>query len=69
MQARILADQLGVRLGRIVSFSESQYYGGFYGKAVMNEAGYGGDMSAPAPQIPTGENEYTANVSITYEIR
>lgn len=70
-QAHILADQLGVRLGRIVSFSESSG-GYFYGKAypaALEAYGRGGDASAPAPEIPTGENEYTAHVSITYEIR
>ncbi|MBI2025230.1 SIMPL domain-containing protein [Candidatus Kaiserbacteria bacterium] len=67
-QAKLLAKQLGVRLGKIVNFSESS--GGFpypiYG------FGMGGDASvskAEAPNIPSGENTYTASVSITYEIR
>ncbi len=70
-QAEILADQLGVDLVRIVSFSDSSAYPMYYGKA------YGGvamDMAqesraASNPSVPTGENEYTAQVSITYEIR
>lgn len=68
MQAQVLADQLGVRLGRIVSFYESS--GGMY--YAKEGYGMGGDMavqSNPAPQIPTGENDYSANVTITYEIR
>lgn len=68
-QAEVLAAQLGVKLGRVVSFNESS--GGYYGKAYTLEAyGRGGDAaSAPVPEIPTGENTYTANVSVTYEIR
>jgi|SRR3989344_6064459 len=66
-QARLLADQLGVRLGKIVNFSESS--GGYpYPLAY----GMGGDMAvskAETPNIPTGENTYNASVSITYEIR
>ncbi len=68
MQAKLLANQLGVRLGKIVNFSESS--GGYpYPMAY----GMGGDMVASkaemTPNIPTGENTYNASVSITYEIR
>lgn len=68
-QAEELAGQLGVRLGRIVNFSESSP--GTYPKMYTLEAmGRGGDMAvAPTPEIPVGENTYSANVSITYEIR
>lgn len=67
-QANRLAKQLGVRLGKIVNFSESS--GGYpypvYGMAM----GMGGDAKREsAPSIPTGENTYNASVSITYEIR
>jgi uncharacterized protein len=66
-QARTLADQLGVRLGKIVNFSESS--GGY--PYPMVEYGRGGAMDAKsvAPTVPTGENTYSAQVSITYEIR
>jgi hypothetical protein len=30
--------------------------------------GAGGEETAPSPEIPTGENEITVNVSLTYEI-
>ena len=65
-EAKTLAKQLGVRLVRIVSFNENGYpYPVYYGK--------GGDMALgsveQAPQVPTGENEFTSTVSITYEIR
>lgn len=66
VQAKALAKQLGVRLGDIVNFSESS--GGY----PMYRMGYGGAAEAkmaPTPNIPSGENTYSASVSITYEIR
>jgi uncharacterized protein YggE len=67
-QAQVLAKQLDVRLGKIVNFSESS---GGYGRSVYAmDIAYGkGGEAAPAPEIQTGENTYTASVSITYEIR
>ncbi len=68
-QARELASQLGVRVVRIVNFSEGGYPMPYYFKteAAMDSAnGRGG---SPAPAIPAGENEIVVNVSITYEIR
>jgi uncharacterized protein YggE len=66
--AMLLADQLGVRLGKIVNFSESS--GGnqypVYATGMMSAKA---DATAPSPSVPTGENTYTASVSITYEIR
>lgn len=66
-QAKLLAKQLSVRLGKIVNFSESS--GGY--PVPMYAMGLGGSesKSAAAPNVPTGENTYTASVSITYEIR
>ena len=68
-QAKTLAGALGVRLGKIVNFSESS--GGYpyplYGYAAGKG---GGDVAIESrPSVPTGENTYTASVSITYEIR
>lgn len=69
VKAEALAKDLGVRLVRIVSFSE----GGatpYYFKAMATEAyGFGGADGATAPEIPVGENRIVSNVSITYEIR
>ena len=65
-QAALLADQLGVRLGKIVNFSESS---GVYPYPLYG-LGMGGDAKAEsAPNVPAGENTYNASVSITYEIR
>jgi len=66
-QAELLSRQLGVRLGKIVNFSESS--GGY---AYPMAYGLGGGVSASkesAPNVPVGENTYNASVSITYEIR
>lgn len=66
-QATLLAKQLGVSLGKVVNFSESGGNGSYpmYGMGMgMMEAKFDS-----APSIPTGENTYTASVSITYEIR
>lgn len=66
-KAKVLAKDLHVRLGRVVSFNE----GGMYGY----EGAYGGDymvksaMNAASPaEIPKGENTISSDVTITYEI-
>lgn len=66
-QAALLASQLGVHLGKIVNFSESS--GGYNYPMYALDSAVGGAKAAPVPNVPTGENTYTANVSITYEIR
>lgn len=71
MKAEQLAKDLGVRLVRIVSFSENNggypmpYYSAKAESAVM--LGMGGD--AMNPTLPTGENRIVSQVTITYEIR
>jgi len=66
-QAQAEAKSLGVKLVRITAFSENGNYPMVYG------GGYAGISMAKdasvAPQVPTGENTVTSNVSITYEIR
>jgi uncharacterized protein len=67
-RAQTLAAQLGVRLVRIVSFSESGNYPyPIYDKAISMSAGIGGAAAAPT-QLPVGQNKITSNVDITYEI-
>lgn len=64
-KAKKLAKELGVSLGGVVSFYETNnqpYY----------DYGYGGaetSMAAKAPSLPTGESETEIVVNITYEIR
>ena len=67
-KAESLANDLGVRLVRIVNFSENGNYSMMYaakGMMVLDSV----ESAAPAPQLPTGENKITSNVTITYEIR
>lgn len=67
-KAEVLARDLGVRLVRIVGFSEGG--GGYYPMARYDSMKV---MAAGAesitPELPTGENKITSNVTITYEIR
>ncbi len=68
-KAEELAKDLGVKLVRVVNFSES---GGtqppmFYRADTMMAGGKGG--AEVAPSVPAGENKLTSSVSITYEIR
>lgn len=67
-KAEVLAKSLGIKLVRIVSFNEGYnqpIYFGLEGKAMSAD-------SSPAltiPQLPTGENKVTSNVTITYEVQ
>jgi uncharacterized protein YggE len=65
-KANEMASQLGVKLVRITSFSESGIspYFPYYMEGMA--LGKGGGEAAP--QIETGQNKITVNVSITYQI-
>jgi hypothetical protein len=66
-KAEVLAQDLGVSLGKVTSFSE----GGNYAVPMMyNSMAGGATAKAPAPAvIPAGVNTITSDVTITYEIR
>jgi hypothetical protein len=67
-KAESLASDLGVRLVRIVNFSENGNYPfPMYAKgmAALESA----EDSSSAPKLPTGETKIVSNVVITYEIR
>ena len=68
-KAKVLAKDLGVKLVRIVNFSESGNYPMMYADKAMNMAGSARPESAQSPELPTGENKIISNVTITYEIR
>jgi uncharacterized protein YggE len=67
-KADTLAKSLGVSLVRVVSFTEN---GSGSPRPIMYSMGASSDSSAKAvaPQISTGQNTVTDDVSITYEIR
>ena len=66
-KAQTLAQQLGVSLVRVVSFSE----GGSGGVVPMvyNMAAGASSVKTTAPEISPGQNQITDDVTITYEIR
>lgn len=68
-KARVIEDDLDVRLTRITAFYESGDGGPvpFYGEA---KGGFGGGIAAaPAPEVAPGEQEIRSAVTITYEFR
>lgn len=68
-KAEKLARDLGVRIVRVIDFSESgnqPYPMPMYAKDMA--MGMGGATESVA-NMPKGENQYTSNVTITYEIR
>ncbi len=69
-KAETLAKDLGVRLVRIVNFSENGNYPSFYASKAGNQVEDAVSVQAsPSPELPTGENKIISNVTITYEIR
>ena len=66
-KAAELAKSLGVSLVRIVGFSEDGNTPVFYAKT--ESRAMSADSVAPAPEIATGQNKITSNVTLTYEIR
>jgi uncharacterized protein YggE len=67
-KAKVLANQLGVHLGGIVSFTEGGQGGGpiMYMKA---QSAMDAEGTTPAPTIETGQNRIYSSVSIVYKIR
>jgi uncharacterized protein YggE len=66
-KAADLAKQLGVRLGKLVSFNES---GNGYVTPMYAKAGMGVSADAEStPSIPKGQNKISDTVTLTYEIR
>ena len=69
-KARVLENDLGIRLGRIVSFNESGAYPYYYAERAQSlDSAVGAGSPAPKVSLPTGESKITSNVTITYEIR
>jgi len=65
IKAGELTSQLGVKLGKIVSFNESFYVPYYDSRVYMMDEGIGG---GEVPDIQTGENKISVSVVITYEI-
>ncbi len=67
-KAEVLANDLGVTIVRVVSFSEGSNYPK-YRREIMMTADASSDVSEPIPELPQGEQKITSSVTITYEIR
>lgn len=65
-KANVLFDKLGLRPGRIVSFSES---GPASPPIYMKEAAYGIGGGAPETNIQSGNLDVVVDVSLTFEIK
>ena len=66
-KAKVLAKDLGVKLGKVVSFNESgDYPMPYYAEMDMVKSVSSG---VSTPTLPKGENTISSDVSITYEIR
>ncbi|HPR83949.1 MAG TPA: SIMPL domain-containing protein, partial [Candidatus Paceibacterota bacterium] len=73
-KAAVLAKDLGVKLVKIVNFSEGSNYYPYRDSmkvmsAVEESISWDSAGGAQAPSLPIGENKITSNVTITYEIR
>jgi uncharacterized protein YggE len=66
-RAQTLAKELGVHVGKVMSFSDSGSPT-FYPQAMNMAVSAGSAAVAPVPQVPTGQNKITSNVSVTYAI-
>lgn len=71
-KARQLADQAGLKLGKVVSISENS--GGYPGPIpyALNSAtgmGGGGDAKAVAPDIQTGSQEIVETMNVVFEVK
>jgi uncharacterized protein len=69
-QADVLAKQLGVHLGEVISYYEDmggmpEAYGGAMPVAMSAKA----DMAPVAPTITSGEQKVTSQVTVTYKLR
>lgn len=66
-KAQELANQTGLRLGRIVSFSDN---GGYYPQPYFSEGkGGGGPVSMAAPDVQPGSQDITASITVTFEVK
>ena len=68
VKAKTMAKENGVRLGKVITFSESQggYPRPYYD---LKEASIAGGSLPPVPTLEAGTQEVTVQVSATYELR
>ena len=67
--AKKLADELGVKLGKLLYFNEGGGYPYYATDAAMGGAEMVKSSAPMSAQIPTGESKITSTISLTYEIK
>lgn len=69
-KAKVLEDDLGVNLGKLVGYYENEYPTPYYDTKAY---GFGGDVamaeSRVAPPTPTGENKIVSQITLMFEIK
>ena len=68
-QGKILAESLGVKIVKMISYYEDAGGMPMYDNRMMDTAMSAKAGMAPTPEIPTGESKTVSNVTITYEIK
>lgn len=68
-KAEVLAKDLDVKLGKVVSFSEGGNYRVYSAMKSMDSTYAVAEAGAAVPELPKGENKITSSVTVTYEIR
>jgi uncharacterized protein YggE len=66
-RAKVLSKSLGVRLKKIVNYTEGGNYPVYYARGGTEKL-MALDSASSAPEVPVGENKITSNVTITYEV-
>lgn len=71
-KAKVMADNLGVKLGKVVSFYEDEFGGGY--PMPMMTMGYADDVAEESvrkvsPVLPEGEETVSSRVNITFKIK
>lgn len=66
---KVMAESLGVKLVRIINFSESGYFPIYRERFSASDMSMSVGGAGPTPEIPTGENKITSQVNIVYEIK
>jgi len=67
-KAKILAKQLGIKLGNIINFYETGNYTPVYKTQSMGGGDLREESIMPMPEIEPGTNEVRVNVGLVYEI-
>lgn len=68
-KAQVLAQQLGIKFGKVVSYNEYGGDNGIYPMKYASDIGGMGGSVESAPSIQPGSNDVVMNVNVTFEIK